>query len=65
MVVEPASVRLCVRAFTLSILNISKTTRPIAIKFYLKNHLGGGKVASGFGPGRIRTLVSMATDRSH
>ena len=26
---------------------------------------GGGKVALGFGPGRIRTLVSMATDSSH
>ena len=27
--------------------------------------LGGGKVALGFGPDRIGTLVSMATDRSH
>ena len=25
------------------------------IKFYLKHHQGGGKVALGFGPGRIRT----------
>ena len=69
MVVEPASVGAsvhpCVRAFTLSILNISKTTRPIAIKFYLKHHCGGGMVALGFGPGRIRTLVSMVTDSSH
>ena len=54
-----------VRPFTISILNISKTISPIAIKFYLKHHLGGGKVALGFGPGQIRTLVSMATDSSH
>ena len=64
MVVEPASVGVSVRAFILSILNISTTTRPIAIKFYLKHH-EKGKVALGFGPGRIRTLVSMATDSSH
>ena len=34
-------------------------------KFYLKHHLGGGKVVLGFGPGRVRTLVSMAMDSSH
>ena len=28
-------------------------------------HWGGGKVALGFGPDRIGTLVSMATDSSH
>ena len=49
MIVEPASVGASVRAFTLSILNIPETTKPIAIKFYLKHHLGGGKVALGFG----------------
>ena len=27
--------------------------------------LGGGLTALGFGPDRIRTLVSMATDSSH
>ena len=27
--------------------------------------LGGGLIALGFGPGRIGTLVSMATDSSH
>ena len=27
--------------------------------------LGGGKAALGFGPDRIGTLVSMATDGSH
>ena len=54
-----------VRPFTFSNLNISKTKRPIAIKFYLKHHWGGEKLALGFGPGGIRTLVSMATDSSH
>ena len=37
----------------------------MAIKFYLKHHWGDGKAALGFGPDRIRTLVSMATDSSH
>ena len=50
---------------TISNMNISKTRGPIATKFYLKHHRGGGKPALGFGPGRIRTLVSMATDSSH
>ena len=45
--------------------NISETSRPLTIKFYLKHHLGGGKAALGFGPDRIRTLVSMVTDSSH
>ena len=57
MAVEPVSVR----ASTLSNANISASSQPIAIKFYRKHHWGGGKVASGFGPG----LVSMATDSSH
>ena len=46
-------------------MNISETSGPIATKFYLKHRWGGGKAASGFGPGRIGTLVSMATDSSH
>ena len=46
-------------------MNISETRGPIATKFYLKHHLGGGKAALGFGPDRIGTLVSMATDSSH
>ena len=50
---------------TISNMNISKTRRPIATKFYLKHNWGGGKPALGFGPDRIRTLVSMATDSSH
>ena len=46
-------------------MNISETSRPISIKFYLKHHWGGGKAALGFGADQIRTLVSMATDSSH
>ena len=55
--------RAWVRASTFS--NISETSRPIAIKFYLKHHWGGGKASGGFDIDRIRTLVSMATDSSH
>ena len=58
-------VRACVRALTLSNMNISATSRPIEMKFYLKHHWGGGKPSVGFDPDRIRTLVSMATDSSH
>ena len=54
-----------VRALTLSNMNISATSRPIATQFYLDHHWGGGKVALGFWLDRIRTLVSMATDSSH
>ena len=46
-------------------MNISATSRPNSTKFYLKHHLGGGLIALGFGPGRIGTLVFMATDSSH
>ena len=46
-------------------MNISETSGPIAIKLYLKHHLGNGKVALGFELDRIRTLVSMATDSSY
>ena len=53
-----------VRASTLSVMNISKTSWPIAIKFYLKHYRGGGKAALGSGADQIRTLVSMATDSS-
>ena len=47
---------------TLSNMNISETSGPFAIKFYLKHHWGEGKAAWGFGPDRIRTQVTMATD---
>ena len=61
-----ASVRVCFhRAFTLSNINISETSWPIVIKFHLEHHWGGGLAALGFGPDRIRTPVSMATDSSH
>ena len=46
-------------------MNISEASRPIAIKFYLKHHWGGGKAAWGFGADQFRTLVSMSTDSSH
>ena len=73
MGLEPASgrpsVRACVRpsvrASTLSHMNISETSRPITIKFYLKHHWGGGNAALSFGADQIRTLVSMAMDSSH
>ena len=57
--------RVCVRVFTLSNMNISKTNGSIATKFYLKHHLGGGLAALCFGPDRFRTLVSMATESFH
>ena len=60
-----AGVRASVRPSTLSNMNISETSRPITIKFYLKHHRGWGKAALGFGADQIRTLVSMATDSSH
>ena len=65
MGLEPASVRPCVRASTLSNMNISETSRPITTKFYLKHHWGGGKAGLGFDADQIRTLVSMATDSPH
>ena len=46
-------------------MNISETNGSIATKFYLKHHLVGGLATIGFGPDRIRTLVSMATESSH
>ena len=46
-------------------MNIAETNGSIACKFDLKHHWGGGLAALGFGPDRIRTLVSMATESSH
>ena len=60
-----AFVRPWVRPSTLLNINISETSGPIATKFYLKHHWGGGKAALCFGPDCIGTLVSMATDSSH
>ena len=59
------SVRACVRPFTLSSMNISATSWPIGMKYYLKHHWCGEKASVCFDPDRIRTLVSMATDSSH
>ena len=50
---------------TLSNMNISETSGPIATKFYMKHHLDGGKASLGFGLDRIGTLVSVATDSPH
>ena len=60
-----AGVRECMCPFTLSDMDISETRWPIIIKFHLEHHWGGGLAALGFGPDRIRTLVSMATDNYH
>ena len=63
---KPVCVRVCVCASVHPlIVNISETSGPIAIKHYLKHHWGGGQAVLGFGPDRIRTLVSMATYSSH
>ena len=58
-------VRASVCVSTLSNMNISITSGPIATKFHLKHYWGGGKDALGIGPDRIRTLVSMAIYSSH
>ena len=60
-----ACVRASVRPFTLSNMNISATSWPIGMKFYLKHHWDGGKASVPFDPDLIRTHVSMATDSSH
>ena len=65
LIVYQSSRRPSVRLFTLSIIIISTTSRPIPTKFYLKHHLGGGKASSGFGPDWFRALVSMATGSPH
>ena len=56
---------MCVCLLTLSNMNISETSGPIAIKFYLNHHWGGEKTVLGFSPDWITTLVSMATDSSY
>ena len=66
MVYPCSGVRRCCRRYSpFSNIYISEASRPIAIKFYLKHHWGGGKAAWGFGADQFRTLVSMATDSSH
>ena len=56
---------LSVCLWTFSNSNISATSGPIVMKFYLNHHWGGGKAALSFGPDQIGSLVSMATDSSH
>ena len=46
----------------LSNMNISETSEPIVIKFYLKHHLDGGKAVTDLGADLFRTL---AMDSSH
>ena len=65
LIVYQTSRRLSVCLWTFSNSNISATSGPIVTKFYLNHHWGGGKASLGFGPDRIGTLVSMATDSSH
>ena len=60
-----ACVRLCGRPLTLSIINISTTSLPIGMKFYVKHQWIGGMASVGFDSDWVRTLVSMATDSSH
>ena len=55
---------LFVSLFIHSNLNISEIGGPIVIKFYLEHKWGEGMVALGFGPDRVRPLVSMTTDSS-
>ena len=62
---EPASVRPCICMSTLSNINISETSWPIAIKFYLKQHWVVRKAALGFGADRCITPLYMATDSFH
>ena len=59
-----AGVRPSDLAFTFSNIDVCESSGPIAIKFYLKHHLGWGKAALGFRPNRTRTQFSMATDSS-
>ena len=65
MGVKPASVCACVRALTLSNMNIFSTNKPIATEFYLKHHWDGENAALGFWLDRNGNLVSMTTDSSH
>ena len=60
-----SSGRPSVRLSTLSNMNISEISRLIVIKFHQKHYWGGGLTLLGFGPDRIRTLVSMAPHSSH
>ena len=58
LIVYQSSRRLCVGTSTFSNMNISKTSRPVAIKFYLKHYWVGEKAAFGSDADHIRTVVS-------
>ena len=61
LIVYQSICRLCVS----QCVHNFETSGPIATKFYMKHHWGGGKPALCFQQDRIGTLVSMATDSSH
>ena len=66
MGLEPASVCASIRLWDhTSNINIFETSQGMVIKFHLERQWGGGLAALGFGPDRIRALISMATDSSH
>ena len=62
MEVEPVSVRACVNTFKHKYLRNQRANRNHILS---EASLDGGKAALCFGPDRIGTLVSMATDSSH
>ena len=51
MVVEPASVRACVRSFTFSKIFFSETAWPIKAKFYVEHLWVGGTKVCVYTPG--------------
>ena len=46
-------------------MNISEASLLILIKFYIKDHWGGGKAAYGLGADWIQSMVSITTKSSH
>ena len=58
-----ASVRPCIHKHFQTLIS----PQPVGqlLPNFMKHHWGGGLIALGFGPGRMGTLVSMATDSSH
>ena len=61
----PCSVVRRTTSSTFSNMNISATSGPITMKFYQKHYCDGERLQIGFGPERIKTLVSMAIYSSH
>lgn len=52
-------------SFTVLDLNVSVTSSPVWLKFYLADQWVGGLTALGFGQVFIRTVVSMVTKMFH